>query len=514
MCVGEAGPVVQLEALPVDHSVARTAVAWREQWQQLRLREWSAKSDGQRELQKPRLLGQARLDEVRVEVQRNDDDRQAWEKELWCELRCVRKRVSAVASNVQFAASHGDVPRMVQAVDRELRLYGEAQRQQYDELAELQLSLEESLSSMLTRFEGWCEQGSNPQQACSEAPRFCKSPIRSHSSPAVRSGRGRTDTGDAKESAALRAQVERLDAEDAASGGATGGWPSDDHDSFMHVFQKCRRRPGPDFLAAAETVLPGRTHEELVSHVAWLAAHEDRQDRRRALLERWRCERSAAALRAAEGGEAPSLTAREAQRERAQKSKEEQRQRQELADRKQQLADWRSEREHARSSAEEERQRREREAKSRAQERRQQEAEAKRQAVGDFKQLRAHEQRRAAERASSEPRTRTSPEDRRRIAERSASLLKQRRESATQRRAASCTSFAPPSRTSAYQDVESRVLGHAEAHAAKLAAARREEESAGSASGSKYGVVAGNFAHQGLMVNVRSCPSWRPGYGA
>lgn len=510
MCVGHVSHVP--EPLPVDHSVARTAGAWTEQWRQLRLREWSAKSDGQHELQKPRLLRQAQLEEVRAEVQRHDDERQGWEKELWCELGRVRKQVGAVASNVQFATSRGDVPRMVQAVDRELRLYGESQRQQYDELAELQLSLEENLSSMLTRFEGWCAQGSSSQQACNEAPHSGRSLIRSHSSPAACSSRGRSNAGDARESAALRAQVERLDAEDSVSGGATGGWPRDDHDSFMHVFQKCRRRPGPDFLAAAEVVLPGRTHEELVSHVAWLAAHEDRQDRRRALLEKWRCERAATALRAAEGGDAPSLSAREAQREHAQKVNEEQRNRQEYAKRKQQLVDWRSEREHARSSAEEERQRREGEAKNRTQERRRQDAEAKRQAVDQFKQQRVHEQRRAAERAVSETRPRTSPEDRRRIADRSASLLRQRQESTTQKRAANCTSFAPPTRTSAYHSIESRVLGHAEAYAAKLRD-RRNEESTGGVSDSKYGVVPGNFAHQGQMVNVRSCASWRSGYG-
>jgi len=516
---------------------AQTVGAWREQWRQLGLQAWSAESDGRRDMQNQRALGQEQVEDLRVVLRNGDEDFKAWEQQLWSGLSQVRKRVRALGPNLQFAPARGDVQRMVQGAKHDLGVFAEQARQQYDELAKLECTLQDTLEAALVRFEGWCSQESSLRRSRDTAKKA--SVVRPPSCSRARGSRESLDGSLAAEGKAvdkelegMHEQLDKLVADIAEDGGTTGGWSNDDHDAFLRVLRKFKRRTGADFFAEIQQLLPNKSHEDLVVHVAWLTTYEERQRTKKQLVEKWRGIRAVSGVRSASAEPCRQRALSAAQEERREQASLRDRVRKEQIERRKLVEDWRCAREaEQRAQQEEQRQNQVQIQVREAQERRRQ-SESKRQAVAAF------QERRAAEKSALRPATPggacspaaaggpLSSEDKQRIAKRNAELLERKAAQVQQRRNSgqrgfgsdSQSSFDPPSRSrsssasAAYQHVESRVQSHTQAYVEK-SRDLREDMAAAAGPPSKYDVMPGNFAHQGVVRTVRACPSWRGQFG-
>eukprot|EP00440_Ansanella_granifera_P048778 gb/GFBE01052849.1/.p1 GENE.gb/GFBE01052849.1/~~gb/GFBE01052849.1/.p1 ORF type:complete len:536 (+),score=127.11 gb/GFBE01052849.1/:1-1608(+) len=523
-------------------SVGRSVAAWRETWRQLALQAWSAESDARRDLQTQgqRSLSQEHAAELRACWESCEQERQVWEQDVWSGLGQLRKRVAVLGANLRFAPSADDLRSMVGAVEHKLQLYNEQARQQFDELAAQECSLVESLEASLTRFEGWCSQesalkatsctratSSTALRRKSEVPtsascsRLGSAGARSRPSSASGS-RVVGSSGDAEPG--LAEIRERLDvlASKLDSGGATGGWPSDDHEAFMRLLNgKFKRRATPEFLLEAERSLPHLSHEALVAHAKWLADHEKYQAERRQLLEQWRGLKEASRPRTA--SEAPAgqrSSAQEAQDERRKRAEVKKQELLQLEERRRAVEDWKKQKEEQKE-LEERQQRAQREAQ--AQEARSKQAllEKKKQELEAFRRQRQEDEareREAAQAAKAAGR-RLSVQDRERIAERNEALLRHReqhRRQLEERRSSASQAFEPTARatSAAYGHVQSKLHGHTDSYVERARELQEAEEAQKAAAVSKYSIVPGNFAHQGIMRTVRSSPSWRQGFGS
>eukprot|EP00927_Polykrikos_kofoidii_P055135 TRINITY_DN49435_c0_g1_i1.p1 TRINITY_DN49435_c0_g1~~TRINITY_DN49435_c0_g1_i1.p1 ORF type:complete len:509 (+),score=82.56 TRINITY_DN49435_c0_g1_i1:53-1579(+) len=482
-----------------------TVSAWRDHWRQLCLCSFSAETDCQREMQSARLLGQNQADELASEIERNENERNVWQTELWSSLACVRGSIGAFATEVRAAKSGDRIQAMVQSVEKELSVFGSTQREQYEELATLQHTLEESLSVVSSRFDAWCTQTSAlhrtwARPASRERPPSC---IRGRLSPQIGFG----DAG--SELANLKRQVDQLDSEIYVAGGATGGWPTEDHDTFFRVFNKFRRQGnGAEFLAEVQSALPIRRHEELVAHATWLTAHERRQATKRGLLQKWRKLRAVTTPENdSEGSQQVSFVTDAVDNDRSrQEQRTQERRHREQAKRREEVAAWQQARKlkQAKKVAEQLDKQTESAERRSQHERR---LELSRPAVQAFKEKRVAEleQMRLA-RSSSAPSLSVSRESKQRVAERSATLCQRKVE---QLQAARCRkappSFTPPSRKVAYENIESRLHVHTETYVEKRRELREDDDASD--------VQARNFAHQGVLRTVRSSPSWRPNFG-
>jgi len=505
---------------------ARTVNAWREQWKQLGLQAWSAESDGRRETQNPRSLSTEQLEELRSTLRSGETDFGVWEKELWAGLTKVRKRVHVLARNMHFAPHHGDVRRMVQCAEHDLRIFAEQTRQEEDELAALECSLEDTLESSLARFEGWCSQDSSLRRP----PENMSKPSRPPScSRLPQTSKGGGPSKATQELDSMHEELDKLTAEITADGGSTGGWSSDDHDTFLRVFHKFKRKTGVEFIAEVQQLLPEKQHEDLVEHVRWLLLYEDRQLQKRQFVEKWRCMRAAASAKeASAAAKQEQLTAAAARDEKRQRASSRERVQKDLSQRKQQVAEWRNARSDEHRIQREVQQRHSEEAKERESQQRQQQQEQRRKAIAASKEQRAAEEaimgrptpsgrghRNSASPASAVSRP-VAAEDKKRIAERNAALL-QRRASLVQAKRDDEERFEPPPRASsvsaALRNVESRLEEHTKAYIDRSREISEEQSTVGF-NASKYGVVPGNFAHQGLVRTMRAPASWRPNFGA
>eukprot|EP00747_Dinoflagellata_sp_TGD_P163166 gnl/TRDRNA2_/TRDRNA2_181556_c0_seq1.p1 gnl/TRDRNA2_/TRDRNA2_181556_c0~~gnl/TRDRNA2_/TRDRNA2_181556_c0_seq1.p1 ORF type:complete len:502 (-),score=101.26 gnl/TRDRNA2_/TRDRNA2_181556_c0_seq1:22-1527(-) len=491
-------------------AVSRTVSSWREHWRQLSVQAWCAESDIWRELQNSRLLTQVQLEELRVESRTAEDARKKWEHDSWTDLARARKRVSALARNVHFAPHKEDVRRMVHSAEHEIQVFAERSRQNFDELAAVECALEDTLESALVRFEGWCQEGPyRPPARSSSSTR----PVRSSSCGHTRKEASKGQ----KENMSIREQVDLLDSEMLSAGGATGGWQTDDHETFLRLLRKFKRRTGPEFIDVVQQLLPHIKHEDLIAHVSWLEKHEEMQLRKRELLERWRGLRLASHANVQcknDGGEQGAVaTVKELeQRARARDADEKER----AATRKK-VAEWRQAKDQAKISEESERHRKEKAAQERQQRDRDRLKEATQRAVENFQRKRvadADRERKAVQRSASLGALR-SPEDHERIAQRTAEHLA-RKAALMQAKSSSPQSscLESPSLTqSAYRNVESRLHTHTESYVEKLRLAREDSVTQNADSSSKYTAMPMNFAHQGVVRTTRSCPGWRPHFG-
>ena len=111
------------------------------------------------------------------------------------------------------------------------------------------------------------------------------------------------------EAAAFVAACRQLEEELAAAGGATGGWPREDHDVFARVITRYRRHnqhtgnedgaTDPEsalgltvsldtLLPLLSVRLPSYSRQDLVTHLAFLAWRQGVEARRRGLLKAWK----------------------------------------------------------------------------------------------------------------------------------------------------------------------------------------------------------------------------------
>lgn len=497
--------------------------AWREQWRQLGLQAWSAESDSRRETQNPRSLSQEHLEELRAELLKGDTNLRGWETELWGGMAKVRKRIKVLARSVHFAPHQGDIRRMVQAAEHDLRIFAEQTRHEEDELAALECSLQDTLESSLVRFEGWCAQ----ESALRKPPESVSKSSRPPSCSRVRQADA-SSKKEAKQLDSMHEQLDKLAADMVADGGDTGGWSSDDHDTFLRVFRKYKRKTGVEFIAEAQQLLSHKEHEDLVGHISWMLVHEDRQLQKRQLVEKWRCMRAATATKEAPADAKQALTAAAAREEKRQRACSRERVTKELSEKKKQVEEWRTARSEEQRTQQAEQARRTEEAKQREVQERQRQAETRRQAMEGLRERRAADDallgkggRNATPTAGAMGQP-MSIEDKRRIAERNAALLQKRAAQVQAKRLepeASVYSqcFEPPRRASsagALRHVESRYEESSRLHVDRSRDLREDESTTCQSASSKYGVVPGNFAHQGVVRTMRASASWRPHFGA
>lgn len=502
-----------------------SVATWREVRKQLAVQAWASESDARREvqLQSQRSVGKEQAAELRACWECSESERKVWEQDLWSGLGRLRKRVAALGANMRFVTSAEDLRNMVSTTERELQLYAEQARQQFDDLTLEESGLEESLKASLTRFEGWCA-----QESAGLRPRSCSrtaaAATSSSSAPKQRAHRpSRPGVAEAAADHGMAEIRERLDQLATAidAGGMMGGWQADDHEAFMRLLTgRFKRRATQEFLVEAENLLPHLSHEALVAHVKWLTDHEIHQAERRQLLERWRALKEA--NRARPASEAPARsTAKEAHLERQQYAQKRQQELSEREEQRQRVEAWRKRKEEEQKEKEERQQRSQKAMQEKAAATRRQQ-EATQQELETFKRHReeAEAQLRAAAeatKAAANAQRRLSQEDKVRIAERNQALLLQREAKLRdlQERRSSAQAFEPPSRATgnAYCHVESRLQSHTEAFVEKSRELQENEAAEKAALDSKYGVVPGNFAHQGIIRTVRTSPSWRRGFG-
>lgn len=503
---------------------ARTVNAWREQWRQLGLQAWAADSDSRRETQNPRSLSQEHLEELRSTLQKGADNYRVWERELWGGITKVRKRIQVLARNIHFAPQEGDIRRMVQAAEHDLHMFGEQTRQEENELAALECSLQDTLESSLVRFEGWCSQESALRKPLDFTP---QKPSRPPSCSRLRQG-NQGSSREAKQLESMHEQLDKLEADIANNGGSTGGWSYEDNDTFHKVFLKFKRKTGVEFIAEAQQLLSHKRHEDLVSHISWMLLYDDRQIQKKQLVEKWRCMRAVAASKDTTPESKKELTAAAAREEKRQRACSRERVQKKLVERRQLVVEWRSARNEEQLSQQEEKQKRLAEAHQRDAAERRRQAEHKRKAIETGREQRAADEMLLGKsrNTASAPIGKTCqmlPEDRKRIAERNTALLQKRAALLQAKRPESSEahSFEPPLRASslgaqlqaAYKHVESRLEESTQLYVDR-SRDMRDDQSMTCQDGSKYGAVAGNFAHQGMVRTMRASASWRPHFGA
>mmetsp|Transcript_6991 Transcript_6991/g.11440 ORF Transcript_6991/g.11440 Transcript_6991/m.11440 type:complete len:534 (+) Transcript_6991:112-1713(+) len=501
---------------PYTVETTRTVKAWREQWRQLGLQAWSAESDARREVQNPRVLNQEQLEEIGAVLSKADGDFDTWQGELWSGLGKVRKRIQVLAGNIHFAPKQDDIRRMVQSAEHDLRVFGEQTRQQEEELIALECSLQDTLEASLVRFEGWCAQESCLQRVASHASQPnraspCRQTKKDH----------KLSKNDGRQLDSMHEQLDKLIAAISSDGGPTGRWTDEDHDTFLRVLQKFKRKTGIQFLAEVQDLLPHKKHEDLIEHVRWLNTYEDRTSEKRQLIEKWRCLKAIAQTPETPVHTKKELAAEAASEEKRHRAASQERIQKERNDARQKVAEWRNARSEEQRLQHEEEQRRERENKERECRERRRQIEQKRQAIEASKQQRSAEE--ALLSISVRPGSQTptgraiSLEDRKRIAERNAAHLQKRASLLQNKRSeAKADMFDPPVRigsvaSPAYRHIESRLEDSTKAYVDR--SRDLVEDSVSIQQGSKYGVVPGNFAHQGVVRTLRSSPSWRSGFG-
>jgi len=515
----------------VVHGPPRAISAWQDQWRQLGLQSWAAESDCRREVwggsassSAIRVLTKEQAEELRNEASKNEEETRQWEAELWSDSSKCRKRVNALARNVQFVPrGTDDVKSMVQAVEREIRIYAEQARQQFDELAAQECALESTVDSALTRFEGWCSQASalgKPTVSTRCASTF-RPPSRPHCSSASQRSASCGIAGKkaVKTAAGIQEQIDQLSREDARQGGLTGGWVEDDHNTFLRLFSKYKRKADHAFVEEAKQLLPHVTHEDLVGHVEWLRHHGDRQRVRRELIDQWRGLRATSVSSSGGAFETgavempPDRAIAEIEEERRQRTMQKNTELDEQGKRKQQVAEWKRAREERRRQIEAAECNREKQGAERDANARQQRVDGAREAVASYRQRKEVEAASLAA-ASTPTRRPLTAEEKRRIAERNALQLEKRKEAATA--AIPSHGFDTPPRVSKgdsiYRHVDSRIHSHTEAYIEKIRGLRADESCEDAASAKKNGDLF-NFAHQAVVRPIRSSPSWRPHFG-
>lgn len=293
----------------------------------------------------------------------------------------------------------------------------------------------------------------------------------------------------------------------------------------MRLLVRHRNRASEEFISKVQQLLPHRDHESLIAHTSWHLAHEQRNTQRRQLLERWRGLKAATSAAPRSASEAPASRpgAEDAAEERRRQAQAKAKEQQEIEVRKNEVAEWRKARTDSLRAQQEGIQRAQRESEERERQERQRQRDVARETLEAHRQQRAEQEAREKEAfavagGSQRP---LSAEGRSRIAERNKQLL-QRRESHLQeleaRQRAAARNFEPPTRGSCstlarYMHVGSKLESHTEIYVERARDLLSEEEIARASNSSKYGVVAGNFAHQGIVRTTRMCPSWRPNFG-
>lgn len=499
---------------------ARTVNAWCEQWRQLGLQAWSVESDSRRETQNPRSLSQEQLEDLRSTFQKNEIDFRTWERELWSGMAKVRKRVHVLARNLHFAPQQGDIRRMVQGAEHDLRLFAEQTQQEEDSLAAIECSLQDTLESSLARFEGWCAQETSVR-------RPFESPSKSARPPSCSRMR-RTTAGTGKEAKidTMHEELERLDADIAKDGGSTGNWSYEDHDTFLKVFRKFKKKTGVEFIQEVQQLLPHKCHEHLVGHIKFMLLYEDRQIQRKQLVEKWRCMKALAVAKVSSTDPKQELNAMAAREEKRQRASSQERTQKEASERRQSVKEWRSARNEEQRAQREEQQRRVEDAKqSEIRERRRlcEKKHKELESMKSLKEIEAHVGKSNAHTSGCAPNAVPRPassDDKKRIAERNAAMLQRRVAQVQARRSEEIDipRFEPAPRASsvgskAYKYVESRIEESIRHHVDRSREMREDQMTTGQTA-SKYGAVPGNFAHQGVVRTLRSAPSWRPHFGA
>mmetsp|Transcript_72958 Transcript_72958/g.170968 ORF Transcript_72958/g.170968 Transcript_72958/m.170968 type:complete len:471 (-) Transcript_72958:23-1435(-) len=458
----------------------RSVAVWRDGLRQLAVQARSTECDVRRDLQNhaQRSWSQELAAELRGAWTDLQGEREVWEKELWTGLAQLRQRVTVLGANMRFASRTEELRKMIVAVEHKLQVYAEQSRQQHEELASEERNLQQSLEASLARFEAWTQTSAAPRPA----PRRAASAARRPPEGAVK----------------LRQRLKELTAQ---LGAGRGGWSSEDHEAFARLLLgRFRGKASPGFLEEAQLLLPFKSHEALVAHGKLLLEQEELQMERRTLLAAWREHQEA---------EKPhSEPVQEAIQERRARSAAQRRARESRAAQRQCVEDWRKAQEAAKT-AEAARMEAERRREDEAERARQQKREAQKQELRAFRQRR--EEQRVLEQAAKEvPAERSrplSPTERRRLADRTSAMLRHREQlmKETQKR----YSFEPPARAMSYPHVESRLWSHTEDFVDRARSLQETQDMERKSSSSKYGVVPGNFAHQGLVRTVRAVPSWR-----
>lgn len=476
-----------------------TVSSWREYWRQLAVQAWTAQSDSQRDLQSTRALKQREIEDLQAFNCAAERENVCWNQDFWESLSRLRKRVHGLGQSVQYAPAGEEMRRLVQAAQHDLQVFKEQQRQHADELAEQEFALQDSLQAALLRFEGWNQQTSTLQSTKSVTR---TSACRSQSAGSVvHSRRPGASCSHANGLDSIRRRLDELMAEELADGGPMGGWQSEDHDAFMRVIRRSRRKSEHEFLVEAQQVLPHLSQEEVLQHVEWLSRSEDRQEEKRSLLERWRSARPcrSSSSSAARAAEVPA----EEEHHQCSKPKDDQQQR---AETKRKIAEWKHQKMQQDTAQQEEAQKKASKDHERECSRRRRAAEEKRQHVEAFRQQRKADAL-AQKRATEVCRRALSLEDQRRLAERNSKMTVQH---ATRMHTPSKTAvFDPPPRNQAFSHVESRLHHETEAHVARKIAVNRSTLSESEQGDSKYTCVPGNFAHQGVIRMTRQVPAWR-----
>ncbi|CAE7563931.1 CCDC112 [Symbiodinium natans] len=300
----------------------RSLTAWRDTWRQLATQARTAECDVRRDLQgsAQRPWSQALAADLRTTWTTLEADRQGWEKELWTGLGQLRQRVSVLGANIRFAHSSEDLRKMVSNMEHKLQVHAEQARQQHEELASEEHSLQHALQASLARFEAWT-QDTAPRPAPRRRAKSCEGPPKG---------------------AALRQRLAQL-TEQLAPG--RGGWSQEDHEAFARLLLgRFKGRASPAFLEEAQLLLPGKSHEALVAHGKWIYEQEALHSERRQLLAAWRDQKEQAE-------KVQVQPVQDAMQERQARSAKRRQAKQECEERKRQVEAWRREREAKRTAA-------------------------------------------------------------------------------------------------------------------------------------------------------------------
>lgn len=416
------------------------------------------------------LLTSSQLTDLRQLQEEIDSNFSRWQDNIWSGLGRLRKRVAAISQNGAAQTEHLEV--LARGVERDLEVFKAQQRQEFETLALQEPNLEDTLSILSRRFDGWLAEGS-----C--LPHLAASPARSNEaggSLTPRRGYVRSEVGkeggsaptgpsslhvanDDPELQEIRNSLKNIAEEVEKAGGQYGGWNQYHHEVFIRIFRIFKLQATESCYARLLERFPDRNKEELAEHIAWFNDNETRQGRRRVLLAKWR--RRKQELEQA-GNQRNEPTAEEKEL----KKKAEEQERQLRAEQRRKVSDWRQAK-----AEEEERQalRRQKEAEDEArlarEQLRQQQKQLK-ETVEVFRHRREMDRQASQERVqrpTSARKRALSQEDRQRIAQRNCELLKKKLQAGLP-----LPRPEEPRRNSAYDHIESRLYSQTESFVQKI----------------------------------------------
>ncbi|KAG5185575.1 DNA alkylation repair enzyme-domain-containing protein [Tribonema minus] len=209
-------------------------------------------------------------------------------------LKQIREKVDALAAGL---SAPDDLQGLMEQLETMLSAFRRGMRLEFESLSAQERSMTRELQAATTRFEDWAKPTQDASADDADTHNSSRVPTlaRSRLSDTVAATLSLECTTE-------RDVAGRIDAIIRNEGGATGGWPQHQHDTFLRLWTQVnkgdalvtretadvRRRKVAALLSRAATALVERDSSEVEDHFAWYVRHLEYARQKRELVAAWR----------------------------------------------------------------------------------------------------------------------------------------------------------------------------------------------------------------------------------